>query len=65
MVKKTKNKKRWNIEFEKALYLMPSDTRKKHKAQNEMRKRDEKELYKITNRNFEGSVLTSPKQILI
>ena len=65
MVKKTKNKKRWNIEFEKALYLMPSDTRKKHKSQNEMRKRDEKELNKITDGNVERSVLTSPKRILI
>jgi hypothetical protein len=65
MVKKTKNKKRWNIEFERALYLMPSDTRKKHKGQNEIRKRDEKELNKIADGNVEGSVLTSPKRILI
>ena len=48
MVKKTKNKKRWNIEFERALYLMPSDTRKKNKISNETRKRDEKEMSKIT-----------------
>jgi hypothetical protein len=49
MVKKTKNKKRWNIEFERALYLMPSDTRNKNKAPNETRKRDEKEIHKTTD----------------
>jgi hypothetical protein len=65
MVKKTKNKKRWNIEFERALYLMPSDTRKKNKISNETRKRDEKEMSKITEGYVEGSVLTSPKRILI
>jgi hypothetical protein len=65
MVKKTKNKKRWNIEFERALYLMPSDTRKKSKCPNETRKRDEKEINKITDGYVEGSVLTSPKRILI
>jgi hypothetical protein len=65
MVKKTKNKKRWNMEFERALYLMPSDTRKKHKVTNEIRKRDGKELNKITDGNVEASVLTSPKRILI
>jgi hypothetical protein len=65
MVKKTKNKKRWNIEFERALYLMPSDTRKKNKGPNETRKRDEKEINKITDGYVEASVLTSPKRILI
>jgi len=64
MVQKTKNKKRWNIEFERALYLMPSDTRKKQKG-GETRKRDEKEVNKITDGYVEGSVLTSPKRILI
>lgn len=44
---------------------MPSDTRKKHKGQHEIRKRDEKELNKIADGNVEGSVLTSPKRILI
>lgn len=53
------------MEFERALYLMPSDTRKKHKVTNEIRKRDEKELNKITDGDVEASVLTSPKRILI
>ena len=35
------------MEFEKALYLMPSDTRKKHKVTNEIRKRDEKEIHNV------------------